>query len=288
MMSSVFLRSKKLIPYFFILPALAFIAAIYLYPIMYIITLSFSQATFKGIQRFVGLANYQNLLSSHMVEVATRTAIFIGVSVPLAMFFGLLAALLLNQKFKGQNILRALACIPWFTPQSIAAVLWAWMIHPAYGMVNNMLLSMGVIKESISFLTVDRALSVCIAMRVWRASPFAILSLVAALQSIPADLYDAGRVDGASKRQTLLYITLPLIKPVFLATMLVMTLFTMITFDMVWVLTQGGPMGATEIVSITIYRQAFRMGNIGGASSVAVAVVGVLFLLTFVHFRYRR
>ncbi len=283
------MKTKWSVILIYLIPSFILFGFVYAYPIAHLFLVSFFRVGLRGIlQKYVGIENYSYLLSADFVQTIVRTVVFVSVSVPLAMGLGLVGALLLNHDFRGRNVLRALVCIPWFTPQSIVGIVWHWMVHPTYGLINNLLLQFNLTNETISFLSFDKAMWICIAMRCWRSTPFVILSLLAALQSIPESIYDASSVDGARPFQRLVYITLPMIKPVLVAVSLLLVIWSSVTFDMIWTLTQGGPVDSTKILSIAIYRKAFFEGNFGIASAMAVVTIIGLVVFTAIQLRVIR
>jgi multiple sugar transport system permease protein len=200
------------------------------------------------------------------------------------MVFGLAGALLLNHNFRGKNFLKVMAFVPWTIPHAMIAVFWRWLIHPYYGLANHFLLSIGLVAAPINFLTVKTALLTATGMRVWKGAPFALITLLAALQTIPREMYEAAEVDGAGPVRTFFSVTFPMIRGIFLTTSLMTTIWAVVTFDMLWVLTEGGPLGATEILPIAIYRKAFLLYKAGEACALGVIGVVLVALLGVVYF----
>jgi len=262
-------------PYLFLIPSLILLTAVYLYPLCDLVRTSMYDAhTLAGLRGFVGPANYLQLVSPEFLSVLWKTLIWVGISTPAEMLIGLAGALLLDHDFKGRNFLKVLAFIPWTIPHAMIAVFWRWFIHPYYGMVNHFLLTVGWVKSPVNFLTVKTALLTATGMRIWKGAPFALITLLAALQTIPKEMYEAAEIDGAGRIREFFSITFPMIRGVFLTTSLITTIWAVVTFDMLWVLTEGGPLGATEILPIAIYKKAFFFHNAGVAS--AMGVVGVI------------
>lgn len=155
----------------------------------------------------------------------------------------------------------------------MTAFLWQWLIQPSYGLLNTFLMALGIVNTPTSFLAPDSAMYTVIAMRVWRVSAFALLSTLAALQTVPAEVYEAAALDGASGFRQLVSVSMPLIRPALLATAMMLVIWSLVTFDEIFALTGGGPVGATELISIRIYRAAFHTGNLGEASAMVVLTV---------------
>jgi multiple sugar transport system permease protein len=269
---------EKLAPYVYFIPVGILIIMVYIYPFSKLIKLSFYEVGLSGVGRFVGYENYKYIFTPDFLYMVLRTAIWIGLSVPPAIALGLAGALLLNRQYPGVNVLRALSFIPWLVPAVLVAIMWRWTFHPAYGMFNNILISLGIIKKGISLMVKEKAMFYVVLMRIWRATPFACLTILAGLQAIDPSVYEAAKLDGASKFQQLWYISLPMIRPVLEATTIILIIWTSIQFEMVYVLTGGGPGEATEIFAVSVYKEAFQGFRVGIASmmgSVGIVLIGV-------------
>lgn len=271
------LRPLGPLPY--LAPTLLLLAFIYLVPIIDNVRFSFAKVTLlRGIVDWTGIDNYKQLLSPDVLAALGRTLIWLGVSLPFALVFGTALALLLDDPIPGRGVLRTLIILPWVFPEAIFAVMWRLTLHPLLGLVNNALLKIGVLEQTINFLSVDFALITVIGIRIWRSTPFVVLSVLAGLQSIPEELVQAAHVDGASLWQRIWYIKLPLLKSVVWATAVILSAWTLVIFDLIFILTEGGPDRATELLSLLIYKSAFVRQDLGMASAVSmilVAIVGV-------------
>ena len=272
-------------PYVFILPVLALTVLVFFYPLANVFIFSFYRMGFVGRKMFVGLHNYRYFLKPEFHQMLLRTIMYLFGSVPLCIILGFLAALLFNQEFPGSKMMRSLFFIPWLIPSAIVAIMWRWTLHPGYGLVNNVLLALGIIDEGISFFTYDKAIFSVIAVRIWRGTPFAYICILAGLQSVPHQVKEAAVLDGASSMQQLLWITIPLIRSVILVVTVMLTIWTVILFDQVFVLTGGGPLDATRIFTIDIYYKAFFQHRVGLAYVVSVAGIAFLMGLSFVYAR---
>jgi len=276
---------RTVYPYLFLLPSLTLLTAVYLYPLADLVRTSLYDAhTLAGLKQFVGLANYRQIASAEFLDVLWKTLVWVVISTPAAMLIGLAGALLLNQDFRGRDFLKVMAFVPWTIPHAMIAVFWRWLIHPYYGMANHFLLSLGWIAEPLNFLTVQNALFTATGMRVWKGAPFALITLLAALQTIPREMYEAAEVDGAGPVRDFVSITFPMIRGVFLTTALMTTIWAVVTFDMLWVLTEGGPLRATEILPIAIYKKAFFLYKAGEACAMGVVGVILVVLLGVAYF----
>jgi len=266
-----------------------------LFVVAYPVLLSFKNAFFHEIlikpwegSGFVGFQNFIKLLGDKDFWIAFyKTIIWTISSVAGKTLIGLIIALFLNQSFRGRGIYRTLILVPWVTPQVVGAIVWRWIYNGEYGMLNYFLLTTGIIDKSQSWL--GNQLTAFIAALVndmWVGIPFMTIVILAGLQAIPSSIYEAARVDGASKVKQLFYITLPQLKPVFLTATILSTIWTFNSFNIIWTLTRGGPINATEILVVKTYKTAFQQFNIGMGS--AYAVIIFIILMTFSIFYWRR
>lgn len=275
-------------PVFFLLPTLVLLAVVAVGPLLSTVWLSFrDELPIFHISRFVGLDHYRTLWGDQRLwQSLANTCYFAVVSVSLEIILGLGAALLLQQIFPARGLVRALVLTPWFVPTVVAARLWEWMYNPQFGVVNFLLVQSGLLREGVNWLGHPTlALHAAIVADVWKTMPFAALLLLAGLQTIPQDLYRAAQVDGASVVQRFWHITLPLLAPVLGITALFRILDALRVFDVVYVLTGGGPANTTETLSIYAYRLSFQTLQFGPGAAVAmvifVLVLGVSLLSIF-------
>ena len=253
----------------FVIPALALLSVVTLYPIVYVFYLSLQRKLLIfNISRFIGVENYVFLLRDERFWNALRnTVYFTAVSVSLELVLGLCIAMLLNRHFRGKGMVRALVLIPWAIPTVVSAKMWEWMYNTDFGVLNYLL---GI---KINWLgSPFWALNAAIFMDVWKTTPFVAILLIAGLQVIPGDLYRAARVDGAGSWHIFRKITLPLLKPVALVVLLFRTLDAFRVFDAVYVLTGGGPANTTETLSIYAYKILFQTLQFGYGSALSVIV----------------
>jgi len=272
--------------FLYLLPSIILIGIVFILPIFDTFRFSlYDMHTIGGVRGFVGLNNYKSLLTPELLATFWRTIVYVIGSLPLTIILGLLMAVILNLDYPGKRIFWLLAFIPWAIPHSISAILCRWLIHPEFGLLNYILVSVGILEKPMSFLTVDLAMVTNIGVRIWKNLPFAILIFIAGLQAIPKELYDAADIDGAKGVQKLIYITLPSLRNVIMTTSLLLGIWGFVTFDLIWVLTQGGPLHTTEIIPLTIYRLAFQQYNAGLASAVAVVSLFVILGISIVYFK---
>jgi len=221
---------------------------------------------------FVGFENFEIVLTSSVFwRSATVTAIFSLGFVVLSTVIGLAMALLLNQKFIGRGLARALLIIPWATPWLVIGILWKWFADGSVGGLNAVLLALHVTTDYHDFLAdPDTALPITILAAVWRQASFAGILLLAGLQTLPEELGEAAALDGAGPLQRFLNITLPWLRPALITVAVLNVIYAFLQFDVIFAMTQGGPGDATQVLSILIYRQLFAVTQIGLGSALAV------------------
>lgn len=253
----------------FVLPALLLLLLVTAYPVVHVFWLSLHRKLLIfDISRFVGLDNYLFLLKDDRFWNAIgNTAYFTVVSVSLELLLGLGIALLLNRDFRMKGLVRAVVLIPWAVPTVVSAKMWEWIYNTDFGILNYLL---GI---KVNWLgSPFWALNAAIAMDVWKTTPFVAILLIAGLQVIPRDLYQAARIDGAGAWEIFRRITLPLLKPVILVVLIFRTLDAFRVFDAIYVLTGGGPANTTETLSIYAYKVLFQTLQFGYGSALSAVV----------------
>lgn len=267
-----------------VIPAFFLLALVFIYPILRAFLLSlFTENLGTELQPiFSGFSNYIRMIGDgRFWQSLTNTSIFTFFSVSLELFLGLGIALILNQSFRGRGLVRTIAIIPWALPTAVMGLAWAWIFNDQFGVVNDILQRIGLIDTGINWLGEPTlAMVALIIADVWKTTPFITIILLAGLQSIPEELYNAHAIDGANAWQSFKQITLPLIMPQILISLLFRFAQAFGIFDLVQVMTGGGPAGATETVSIYIYSTVMRYLDFGYGA--ALVVVTFLFLITAV------
>lgn len=272
---------SQLTPYALVIPALALLVAVMIYPIMYGLYLSLFE--FRMTQSmslvFIGLSNYRRLFlqSPDFLNSISVSLRFTLMTIALEFSIGLALALLLNLEFHARGLFRTLILLPLMVPPLVSGLLWRVMYDHEFGVLSFFIRSFGV--DPPVFLG-DRnlALPAVVITEVWRATPFMTLVLLAALQAVSRELHEAAEVDGAGRLARFRFITFPLILPVVLVALLFRTVDVLRTFDLVYLLTQGGPGSRTEVIGMYIYRYGFESFNMGITSATAM----LLFLLTLI------
>lgn len=267
---------RSLIAWAGLVPALAILVTYRLIPLLWNVRLSFQDMTYTGETTWVGLENYQTLLQDPVFATSVfNTILFLG-SVPIAVTLALGLALLLNQKFAGSNVFRSMFFLPYITMMVAIAVIWSYMFKTQGGVLNFLLQQTGLVEQNVPWLSSSWwARASILIVHVWKTTGFYLVIILAGLQNIPQEIYEVARIDGASRRQQFFYITLPLLKPTLAVCALVGLVTSFELFDLVQVLTSGGPARSTEILITWIYKQGFQFGNFGYSAALTI----VLFVL---------
>lgn len=260
----------------FALPALAVLALLVLYPIGYIGALSVTGEA----GQFVGLRNFETIAASRVTRAAVRnTALWVGGSMVLQIVVGTAVGILLNQRFRGRGAVRALVLLPWVVPGIVAATTWAWMLHTEFGIVNYLLTSSGILSSPVGWLTEpDVVLPALIVVNVWKLFPFVAVMVLAGLQTIPQELYESARVDGATFWGEVRHVMLPGLRPVLTALTLILMIWGLNAVTIIYTITRGGPANQSLIIPIQIFRHAFE----SFAFHEAAALSAMFFLATLV------
>ncbi|MGK7344959.1 MAG: carbohydrate ABC transporter permease [Candidatus Nitrospinota bacterium M3_3B_026] len=261
----------------YLAPAGLALAAVTLYPLVYVAWLSLRRYQLTlGESGFTGLENYRRLFEdARFWNALYNTAYFTAVSVALELALGLSLAILLNRVFAGKGLMRAVVMIPWAIPTVVSARMWEWMYNADFGVLNYLL------GADVNWLGAPFwAMNAAIIMEVWKTTPFVTLLLMAGLAGMPEDLYRAARVDGASPWMTFRRITLPLLSPLILVTLIFRAIDAFRVFDSIYVLTGGGPANSTETLSIYAYKTLFQTLQFGYGSAISVTVFMLVGLIT--------
>jgi ABC-type sugar transport system permease subunit len=281
-------RQVDVLPYVLLVPSIALIAVIILYPLATGLYYSLNEGSLLRLDGFVGLSNYRDLLSLPDFRHALLfSGIFAVCSVIGSYVVGLGLALLLNQQLPGQGFFRVALLLPWVIPSIVSIASWRWLIADQNGLVNQVLDLIGV--GPIFFLsTGDWAMFSVILIKIWRSFPFMMVSCLAALQSIDRDMYEAARIDGAGRWQSFRDITMPQIIGISVVMWILMTIWSVNDFETPWLLTQGGPSNATENLIVLAYKYTFTRNDVGIGSAVAVVSMIILMALALLLLRKQR
>jgi multiple sugar transport system permease protein len=275
--------------YLLILPLLTWALLTLAYPLVDSVRLSLMNVGYVGTPgALVGLENYLRVLSAREFWTSLRVSILWTVlNVGLQIVLALVAALVLNQDFRGREFVRNWIILPWLFPSIVLATMGRWVLDPTLGVVNYLLLKSGLIQTPISFLgSAGTALYAVTAVNVWRWFPFFAVILLAALQTIPKELGESADIDGAHYFQRLWYVELPSISQVLKVTLLIAALWAVNIFDAIWLLTRGGPRYATTTFSILIYYKGFIEHRISQAATISILMFLMLLGFGLIYFRY--
>ncbi len=269
---------------------LLFLAALVGYPLIYGILLSVQDRRVAQAGHFIGLANFAaDLRDPVFWRVAINTFVYTGAATLLKMVGGLGLALAMNQHFRMKNLVRAVLLLPFIVPTVLSTVAWMWMLDPAFSVVNRILIGLGVPAPGPSWLgNPILAMFSIIMINTWRGLPFYGITLLAGLQTVPPELYEAATIDGASGWQRFRYVTLPLLKPIILIVTLFSVIFTFADFQLPYVLTHGGPQNATNLFATYAFDIGMSAGQLGLGASVALTMLPALALLIVALTLYMR
>jgi multiple sugar transport system permease protein len=275
----------KAFPYLLIAPAFAVLAALSLYPLLYAIKISLQSGSGEAVRW--SLANFERLATDQFFLAALRhTFVYAAVAVTFEFLLGLALALLVDRPLRARGLFRALLLVPMMLPPVVVGVVWRLMLNPSFGAINGTLKAAGADTEGLTWTASPQlALASVIAVDIWQWTPFMFLVLMAGLQAIPQEPYEAAVIDGSSAWQTFRYVTLPLLKPAILIALLLRTMDLLRVFDQIFILTEGGPGFATETVSLYIYRTAFRFFDFGYATAMSFVLLLLTNIVSLIYIR---
>jgi multiple sugar transport system permease protein len=283
------LTHDRTLGYLFLFPTILVIVGLVAYPFASAIVMTFQAKTAGAPGRFIGLDNYRELFGSdQFLRTVVNTVVYTTVGVGVKFLLGLSMALVLNQERFCNNVFRSFLLIPWAIPTVMSALNWRWIFDDASGLINNILVRLSLIEETVSWLSnPNLAMLSVIVVVVWQGTPFFTMSFLAGLQAIPKELYEAAEIDGASVIQQFTHITLPRLHPIFVTATMLSAILTSAAIQFVLILTNGGPADRTMIFSVLSYHLA-----LGGAQRLGMgAAVSLIFfpiLVVFIVFLTRR
>jgi multiple sugar transport system permease protein len=262
----------------FMLPAAAFLILFLAYPLGLGVWLSFTDARIGRSGIFVGLENYEWLWGDSTFWLSVfNTLLYTGVASIIKFAVGLYLALLLNERLPFKAIIRALVLVPFIVPTVLSAIAFWWLFDPQFSIISWSLRKMGLITENINFLgDIWNARWSVIFANIWRGVPFVAITLLAGLQTVSPSLYEAATIDGATNWQRFRYITYPLLTPIIAVVMTFSVLFTFTDFQLIWVMTRGGPVNATHLMATLSYQRAILGGQLGEGAAISTAMIPFL------------
>jgi multiple sugar transport system permease protein len=271
-------------------PALALLLFFLAYPFLLGVWLSFTDSRIASPGRFVGLENFRYLLGDGVFRLTVfNTLLYAGVAVVLKFVLGFALALLVDRDFRGKRFVRAAMLLPWIVPTSLSALVFYWIYDSQFSVLTWMLRAVGLVHQPINYLGDPQlARASLIAANVWRGVPFFAIGLLAGLQTVPRELYEAAAMDGAGPWARFRWITWPLLVPVAVVVTVFSTIMTVGDFQLIWIVTKGGPANATHLLGTLAYQRAVQGGFLGEGAAVAVFVLPVLVACVALAYRALR
>lgn len=283
---SSLLQNNNVLGFLFMLPAAVFLVCFLTYPLGLGVWLGFTDTRIGRDGIFIGLENYQFLMDDSVFWLSVfNTILYTSVASVLKFALGLWLAMLLNQHLPFKSFFRAIVLLPWVVPTVLSALAFWWIYDSQFSIISWSLIQLGLISGPINFLgdPINARISVIVA-NVWRGIPFVAISLLAGLQTIPASLQEAASLDGATSWQRFRYVTLPMLTPIIAVVMTFSVLFTFTDFQLIYVLTKGGPVNATHLMATLSFQRGIPGGQLGEGAAIAVAMVP--FLLGAIMFSF--
>jgi ABC-type sugar transport system permease subunit len=271
-----------------ILPALLIVLGLYVYPLTYSFVISFFRSDIRkpGVV-FLGFKNYVEIFKTPELLLSFwKTIYFTIVSVAIEMVAGIAIALAFNRNFVGRPAARSLILIPWAIPAVVNGILWNWLVHPKIGIVNYLLVQLGILERYKPWLADPAwALNIIIIADAWKWTPLVVLLILAGLQAIPDELYEAATIDGCTRTQTFFRVTLPLLRWPILVTLLLRTVEAIRVFDIIFIMTRGGPASSTKVTTFYVWEVAFKYHRLGFGSALAYLITVLIVILAVLYYR---
>jgi multiple sugar transport system permease protein len=285
---NTYAQQNKWAGYWFILPVLITMVVLIAYPLLFGGYISLFNTNLLNKWEFVGFDYYLQALSDpEFLHKIGLTFKFTALVVVGNLIVGTLLAIILNMKLPGRLLFRAILILPWLFPEVVVALLWKWLFNPLYGLVNHILTGLHFINKPIAWLDMPEfALTGVVIACIWKGYPLVMILVLAGLQSISKDLFEAAEIDGANKWQVFRHITIPGLMPVLVVTIILETVWWFKHFTIVWLLTAGGPVDATSVISIDIYNTAFQDFRFGRAAATAVIVFLICLVISYLYRRF--
>jgi ABC-type sugar transport system permease subunit len=279
---------RRMRPYLLMAPALLLVAAVSFVPLGQAILQSLHRSNYLDLGDFVGLLNYQRfLLSESGIQRAWNSLAFVLGSLLVAMPLGFGLALLLNLPLRARGLIRTLLILPWLVSNTVAAILWAWILSAQFGPVAPLLAALGVTMPN-PMTSQALAMPALILCNAWGSYPLVMVFVLAALQTIPTELQEAARIDGATGWQRFRHIIFPLVRNTTLVTLVLTTLHTFNGVSIVLIMTGGGPVGATDVMALRVFEEGFKFYRMGLATAGAVIIFGLNIVFTIAYMRVLR
>lgn len=280
--------SRSAVPVLLILPSLVLAIFIIAYPFYDLVQISLQDVTrFGTLQGFNGFANFASVLADpEFLASLWRTVVWTGSVVAGTIIVSLPVALILNEDFIGRGVARTIVMLPWSVSLTMTAIVWRWALNGDYGLLNATLQQLGLIAKPIIWLaSSDTAFPMEILVGILVSIPFTVTIFLGGLSSVPSDVYEAARIDGATRWQQFTRLTLPLIRPFVNMAIVLNIIYVFNSFPIIWVLTEGGPANSTDVLVTYLYKLAFRFGRLGDAAAMSVIMLAILMVFTTIYVR---
>ena len=285
------MRKSALVGWLLLAPSLVLLGGLVVFPVLYNVWLSlFDKHAFMPVQAFVGLRHYRYFASDPEFWTSFYYgSVYAGVTMVLQLGVGVPSALLLNEGFRGRNLLRGVVLFPYMIPTIVAVILWKWLLNDSYGLVNHLLMSAGLVRAPVAWLGPDYIMTSLIVTSVWQFFPFVVVTYLARLQTIPPELYEAATVDGASAWRRFVHVTLPQTASVLFVIVLLRSIWMFTKFDTVWLMAgDGGVSRYIRTLPVYAYARSFTYLQAGMGAALAVIMFAMLLAATAVYFRVFR
>lgn len=285
-----FFHRQEVAAYLMMAPILLLVIGLMAYPFLLAVWWSLTDKLIGGEGRFIGLRNFLGLPGSSIFRQTVRNAvIYSAAAVILKTFLGVVLALALNQITWFRNFLRGILLLPWVIPTALSSLVWLWMFNDLFGVLNYILRVTGISQEGLLWLaSPDLALFSVILVNVWRGTPFFGIAILGGLQTIPEELYEAAAIDGAGAWRRFLHVTLPHLQSVLAVVTLFSTIWTLFDFEIVYIITRGGPMNSTHLFATLAYQTGLIAGKIGEAAAISLYLFPVLVVMIYLQLLYLR
>jgi multiple sugar transport system permease protein len=284
------LDHEQVLGYLLVAPVVLLLLALVAYPFGISVSMALTDRTIGNPGRFIGLTNIQRLLQDQIyLQTLHNTFIYTAGATVLKLVAGFGLALLINERFRFRQGVRSAVLLPWIVPAALGTLAWLWIFAPSFSVLNWILIHLGIVKTGLPWLVDGNlALASVIVVNAWRGIPFFGITLLAGLQTIPQELYEATSIDGAGKLGRFWYVTLPLMRPILLITLVLSIIWTFSDFQTVYALTGGGPINSTHLLATLSYQVGIASGRLGEGAAISLTMLPALLVLVGLQIYYLR
>jgi multiple sugar transport system permease protein len=284
------LDHEQVLGYLLVAPVVLLLLALVAYPFVISVSMALTDRTIGNPGHFIGLTNIQRLLQDSIyLQTLHNTFIYTAGATVLKLVAGFGLALLINERFRFRQAVRSAVLLPWIVPAALGSLAWLWIFAPSFSVLNWILIHLGVVKTGLPWLVDGNlALLSVILVNAWRGIPFFGITLLAGLQAIPQELYEATAIDGAGKLGRFWYVTVPLMRPILLITLVLSIIWTFSDFQTVYALTGGGPINSTHLLATLSYQVGIASGRLGEGAAISLTMLPALLVLVAVQIYYLR